>query len=226
MRLARNDSGAGAPMVLLHGGGSGRGTWDAFTREAEGYRVVAPDLRGHGESPRCSAYTLGNHADDVLELLDELALGPVVLVGHSLGGHVASVIAQREPGRVARLVLEDPPVPPRDGPAGGFSRAKLALSALTMGLRRRRFDRVALTSAIEQLREPDPGWWAGLGRIAAPTLVLSGGPKSHIPPVRLEELAAAVPGARLATIAVGHRIHSLAPRPFAAAVKGFLRETG
>ncbi|MEV6924190.1 hypothetical protein AB0M46_06715 [Dactylosporangium sp. NPDC051485] len=52
MRLARDDSGAGAPMVLLHGGGSGRGTWDAFTREVEGYRVIAVGHRIHSLAPR------------------------------------------------------------------------------------------------------------------------------------------------------------------------------
>ncbi|HTJ35233.1 MAG TPA: alpha/beta hydrolase [Dactylosporangium sp.] len=222
MRLARTDSGSGPPMVLLHGGGSGRATWDAFTRSVTGYRVVAPDLRGHGDSPRSPVYTLSDHADDVLELLDELALGPAVLVGHSLGGHAATLVAQRHPDRVARLVLEDPPAPPRAGPAGGFSRTRLALSGLTGGLSRRRFDRHALTSAIVQLREPDPAWWEALARIEAPTLVLSGGPKSHIPPARLKAMTAAIPGARLVTIAAGHRIHSTALPQFTAAVLAFL----
>ncbi|WP_432979215.1 alpha/beta fold hydrolase [Dactylosporangium sp. CA-233914] len=228
MRLARNDTGpstgAGAPpVVLLHGGGSGRGTWDAFARALPGRRVIAPDLRGHGESPRCAQYTLMDHADDVAELLDELALDAPVLVGHSLGGFAASLVAQRHPGRVARLVLEDPPAPPRSGPAaGGFSRARLALSGLTGGLSRRRFDRDALMSAIHQLREPNPAWWAGLGTIKARTLVLSGGPKSHIPPARLEAVAAAIPDARLVTIPAGHRIHSTALPEFTEAVLKFL----
>jgi pimeloyl-ACP methyl ester carboxylesterase len=222
MRLARTDTGAGPPMVLLHGGGSGRATWDAFTRGVRGYRVVAPDLRGHGDSPRFPRYTLSEHADDVAELLDELGAAPAVLIGHSLGGYAASVVAQRHPDRVARLVLEDPPPPPRTGPAGGFSRARLALSGLAGGLSRRRFDRHALTSAIAQLREPDPGWWDALPLIEAPTLILSGGPKSHIPPSRLQAVAAAVPDARLVTIPVGHRIHSTALPQFTAAVLGFL----
>src|SRR4051794_30989721 len=142
MRLARADtgeSGAERAIVLLHGGGSGRGTWDAFTRELTGWRVIAPDLRGHGDSARCAQYTPGDHADDVAQLLDELDLDAPVLLGHSLGAFAAATVAQRHPGRVARLVLEDPPAPPRGGRAtGGFSRTKLALSGLTGGLSRRR----------------------------------------------------------------------------------------
>ncbi|MFI5916181.1 alpha/beta fold hydrolase [Dactylosporangium sp. NPDC051541] len=226
MRLARNDTGrtqGDNAIVLLHGGGSGRGTWDAFTRQVRGRRVIAPDLRGHGESPRCEQYPLRGYADDVIELLGELGLEAPVLVGHSLGGFTATLVAQRRPDLVGRLVLEDPPAPPRTGVrSGGFSRAKLALSGLAGGLSRRRFDRNALMSAIHQLREPNPAWWEGLQTIQAPSLVLSGGPKSHIPPASLEAVAAAIPVAELVTIPVGHRIHSTAPEEFAAVVLRFL----
>lgn len=223
MRLARSASGTGPPMLLLHGGGSGRGTWDAFTRSVEGYHVVAPDLRGHGNSPRSAGYPLRGYAEDVVELMDELSLGPAVLIGHSLGGHTASLIAQHHPSRVSRLVLEDPPAPPRGGAPGGFSRLRLAVSGLVGGLSpRRRFDRHALMSAITQLREPDPAWWADLQKIEARTLVLSGGPTSHIAPSRLSAMAAEIPAAQLLTIPAGHRIHSTALPAFTAAVLDFL----
>src|SRR4051794_14865637 len=79
MRLAHTDTGDGPPIVLLHGGGSGRATWDGFARALPGWRVIAPDLRGHGASPRCGEYHLQDHADDVAELLETLGLPPAVL---------------------------------------------------------------------------------------------------------------------------------------------------
>ena len=157
MKLSHTATGAGPPVVLLHGGGSGRATWDGFRPSLAGYHVIAPDLRGHGLSPRGTSYPLPGYADDVVELLDALHLDPVILIGHSLGGYTASLIAQRHPSRVAKLVLEDPPAPPRDGRPGGFSRARLVLSGWGTAVgglsTRRSFDRHALMSAIAQLRE-------------------------------------------------------------------------
>src|SRR5687767_13491544 len=107
-------------VVLLHGGASRVATWNLFTPAllAAGHRVVVPDQRGHAGSPRSHTYTLESHKDDVVALLDRLGLDRVALVGHSLGGYAASLVAQQQPERVTRLVLEDPPVPPRHD-AGG-----------------------------------------------------------------------------------------------------------
>ncbi|GGM72180.1 hypothetical protein GCM10007977_087410 [Dactylosporangium sucinum] len=215
LKLAYDDHGSGPAVVLLHGGGSGRATWSGFAGLLRYRRIIVPDLRGHGDSPRAGEYPLSGFADDVVELLDHLALDEVALVGHSLGAFTAALVAQRQPARVTRLVLEDPPAPP-----GSFSRARLVLSGLA--LRGRAFDPRALRSAVTQLRQPQPDWWAGLRRITAPTLVLSGGSRSHISPARLAELAAAIPECRLVTVPVGHRIHSTAPAAFSAEVLPFL----
>ncbi|GAA2644542.1 alpha/beta hydrolase [Dactylosporangium fulvum] len=225
MKLFHDTFGDGPPVALLHGGGSGRATWAGFVGALTGFRAVTPDLRGHGASPRAAGYPLSGYADDVIELLDDLGLDRVTLIGHSLGGFTASLVAQRQPDRVTRLVLEDPPAPPRHGTAsGGFSRARLALAGVAGGLSlRRRFDKQALLSAITQLREPQPDWWEALPAISAPTLLLSGGPKSHIPPAGLAAVAEAVPDCRLVTVPVGHRIHSTAPVRFRETVLPFLR---
>ncbi|HEV7711637.1 MAG TPA: alpha/beta fold hydrolase, partial [Asanoa sp.] len=110
---------AAAPVVLLHGGGSSAATWDRFAAAlvAAGRRTIAVDLRGHGGSSRAASYPLAGFADDITGLLDGLGLDRVALVGHSLGAHAASLVAQRQPDRVTHLVLEEPPVPSR-GPAG------------------------------------------------------------------------------------------------------------
>ena len=211
-------------VVLLHGGGSRGATWDRFTPAllAAGHRVVVPDLRGHAGSPRSSSYTLEHHRDDVLALLDQLGLDRVTLVGHSLGGFAATLVAQEQPARVTRLVLEDPPAPPRLGSAGRLPLGRLLLLSIGTADPRRRYDRLALTSAITQLRQARPAWWDALPRITAPTLLLSGGPGSHIAPARLAEVAALIPRCDLVTVPVGHRVHSTAPDEFRRTVMNFL----
>lgn len=210
-------------VVLLHGGGSRGATWDLFVPAlvAAGHRVVVPDLRGHAGSPRCASYTLEHHRDDVIALLDQLRLDAATLVGHSLGGYAASLVAQEQPGRVTRLVLEDPPVPPRRS-EGRLPLGRLLLLSIGTADPRRRYDRLALTSAIAQLRQGQPQWWDALPRITAPVLLLSGGPRSHIAPARLAETAARIPRCELVTVPVGHRIHSTAPDVFRETVLNFL----
>ena len=114
IRLAHRVSGdpGNRPLVLLHALGEGAADWDgvrdAFARHR---RVYAPDLRGHGRSDRPGAYSFELMRDDVLALLATLGPEPVDLVGHSMGGVVAYLVAAAAPERVRRLVLEDVPAP-------------------------------------------------------------------------------------------------------------------
>jgi len=216
--LSYRDSGAGPPVVLLHGGASSAATWDrlAAALAAAGRRTIAVDLRGHGGSPRAASYPLTGFADDVAALLDLLGLDRVAVVGHSLGAHTALLLAHARPDQVSHLVLEELPVP------GSLSGRRFMLPALLLLAARRGFDPRAMVSAVRQLRVPDPAWSDRLASIAAPTLVISGGPRSHVPPARLAEVARAIPVARLVTIPVGHRVHSHDPVRFQAAVLPFL----
>ena len=229
VRLGYRESGdpAGPPVVLLHGSGSNSRTWDRFAAQltAAGHRAIAVDLRGHATSARTADYSLTAFRDDLLGLLETLDLRDVVLVGHSVGAYAAPTAARHCPERIAALVLEDLAAPPRRGALlTGVGPLQVLAAAATVALARRDYAVRALRSIFRQLSRPDPDWWARLGEVRQPALRLSGGPASLIPPQRLAEVAAAIPGARLTTIPVGHRVHSLAPERFTAAVVAFLAE--
>lgn len=104
------------PLLLLHGLTEAGTTWsDSVPVWAARWRVIAPDLRGHGQSPRFApaqlADTWTTFLDDVVQLLRETGHGdPVTVVGHSLGGRIAAIVGRDHPVLVARLVLEDPPL--------------------------------------------------------------------------------------------------------------------
>lgn len=105
--VAYDDRGAGPPVVLIHGLMSSHRTWSAqIQRLSHSHRVIAVDLPGHGSSGKPDGdYSLGAHAAVIRDLIDELGVGPVTLVGHSYGGGVALQFAYLFPDRVDRLVL-------------------------------------------------------------------------------------------------------------------------
>ncbi len=226
VRLGYRESGdpAGPPAVLLHGTGSSASTWDKLAPRltARGHRVIAFDLRGHATSGRPGDYSLTGLRDDLLALLGTWDLRDALLIGHSVGGHAALAAALHSPERISRLVLEDIAAPPpRLAPVAGGLHRLLTIGGTALTARRNHSLSV-MTSIVLQVTRPDPQWWARLRDVRQPTLVVSGGPTSCIPPRRLAAVAAALPDARLATIPVGHRVHSLAPEAFHAEVAAFL----
>lgn len=112
IRLFRTDSGPEhAPALLLvHGwGGDGR-EWSPHVEAlADRFRVVVPDLRGHGRSEvRDEDNTPVEMADDLAELVADHGTGPVVAVGHSMGGQVVNLLAVRHPATVRSVIALDP----------------------------------------------------------------------------------------------------------------------
>jgi pimeloyl-ACP methyl ester carboxylesterase len=214
-RLAVAVSGAagGTPLVLLHGGGSDSSTWAGVTPAFAGtHRVYAVDLRGFGATGRGEPYGFEPMRDDVLGLLDVVGADQADLAGHSMGGTVAWLVAQQQPGRLAHLVIEDSP-PPKPG----ASRIQLGERPADVP-----FDWDALTAVAAELNDPDPAWWDRLGSVSVPALLLAGGPSSHVPQHLFAEMTSLLPDARLAEIPVGHHIHRDAPQEFLAAVLSFL----
>ncbi len=99
-------AGTGEPLLLIHGV-----TVDAtFERHeieelAASCHVIAPDLRGHGRSSRPAAFTLSDHVQDMIALLDELGIKRTAVLGTSMGSYVAQALALAVPDRVRQLVL-------------------------------------------------------------------------------------------------------------------------
>jgi pimeloyl-ACP methyl ester carboxylesterase len=208
----------GPAVVLLHALGENRGSWAAVAEAlaADGRRTAALDLRGHGQSDRADDYSFEAMRDDVLALLAELGADRVTLVAHSAGTAVASLVAMDSPAAVGRLVLEEGPMPfpadpPRPVPAGPFPETV-------------DFDWRAVAAVARQRNAPAARHLDGLADITARTLLVAGGPASHIPQRQLAEVAARIPGARLTTIDAGHMVHDERPAEFLAVLRAFLAE--
>jgi len=109
--LATRSWGLGtAEIVLLHGFGDGAFVWDAIApRLSDLAPTIAPDLRGHGNSPwdTLGRYAICHQVGDVLCLVDQLGPKPIVLVGHSMGAAVAAHVAAARSASVVGLVIID-----------------------------------------------------------------------------------------------------------------------
>jgi 3-oxoadipate enol-lactonase len=231
VRLHHQVSGApDRPTVVIGGSvGSTLAAWGPQLAALAGeFRVIAYDHRGHGGSPApAGPYTLDDLAQDVLALLDDYHVTRAHVVGLSLGGMVAQLIAARQPHRVDRLVLLCTAAHYPD-PRPWVERAATVRSGgteaiadvvvdrwLTADYRRERPDQTARWR--EMLVGIDREGYAGcceaiagmdlrrdLSRIQAPTLVLAGAQDPAVPPEQMRELAAAISGSEFVIIPGAH----------------------
>ena len=231
MLLAFDDNGPGPVVVLLHGFPLDRTMWASQASYLGSmYRVITPDLRGHGQTPAPEGiYPIEDMANDVVELLDALKITePVVMGGLSMGGYIALALAVKHPKRLRALMLMDTRAEADSAEAAAGREAlarqveaagnpEAAVTAMMPKLfgqktRERRADLVARVSDRMRLTSPmgiagalrgmasRPDRTADLGRITLPTLVLAGAEDVLTPPDGMRRLAGAMPNARFVEI--------------------------
>src|SRR5205823_6568092 len=113
-------AGRGKPLLLLHGWPEFWLTWEpVMARLADRFMLIAPDLRGFGDSAKpAGAFGADDHASDMLALLDTLGIDRVGVVGHDVGGAAMQPLARKTPDRLAGLFFFDfvyPGIGPRIG---------------------------------------------------------------------------------------------------------------
>jgi pimeloyl-ACP methyl ester carboxylesterase len=231
MDLAYADEGPGPVVMLLHGFPLSRAMWvDQLSGIGSTYRVIAPDLRGHGESPVPEGvYTMDAMADDVVELLETLEIsGPVVVGGLSMGGYVALSLAARYPTRVRALMLMDTKAAP-DTPEAAQAREAMAQAVIAADsaapvvdamlprlfakmTREQHPERVEPMKDVMSQTSPRgiagalrgmaarPDRRADLPKIVVPALVLVGDEDVITPVAESKSMAEALPNARLEVI--------------------------
>ena len=135
IQLAYTDAGAGRPIVLIHGYPFNRALWtEQLTALGHSHRVVAPDLRGFGDSDAShDTSTMNRLAADVAELMDHLEIPRATIAGLSMGGYVALAFYKQFASRVRALVLADTRAQ-ADTEEAKQTRAQQAEKALSEGM--------------------------------------------------------------------------------------------
>jgi esterase len=251
--LAATEQGSGPPLLILHGlFGSGR-NWAAIAKPlADMHRVFLLDLRNHGASPWADSMRYPEMAADVLAFIRARKLGPVALMGHSMGGKAAMLAALVEPRAIERLVVVDVAPVAREPALLAYVRAMAAVD-LSRVTRRNEVDPL-LASAVPSAAErgfllqnlviedgkarwrinleaidsamPDiAGWPDNLpaSSYPGPSLFIAGAKSDYIRPQDEPAIRRLFPRAEIVRIpGAGHWVHAEAPEAFLVAVQPFL----
>jgi esterase len=251
--LAFADAGDGPPVVILHGLFGSKRNWTSVAeRLAQTRRVLSVDLRNHGDSPWSREHDYRALAEDVAELIGAEAGGPAAVIGHSMGGKVAMVLALTRPQLVDRIVAVDIPPARSAGTPIGFVRAMQAVplercsrrsdvdEALAEAVPDARVRQFLLTNLV---RRPDGfAWTVNLAAIERhfddildfpdltaeppflkPALFLVGGRSAYVRPEHHAAIRRLFPAAEIAVVEqAGHWVHAEAPAAFLAEVQRFL----
>jgi pimeloyl-ACP methyl ester carboxylesterase len=235
LRTWHEVSGAGAPVVLLHGGFAGASSWaaQAPVLAGSGYRVHVPERRGHAHTPDVPGpLTYGVMADDTVAYLDAVVGDPAHLVGWSDGAVVGLLVAQRRPDLVDRLVLIGQHYNSSGRVHGGLTDQLTAGGDQVMGFLRAGYDPVSpdgpdhfpvvFAKMMEMVATEPEIDLASLGTVGAPTLVLQGD-RDEVTLEHGAAVAAALPQGRLAVLPGTHLLPIESPEPVNALLLWFLR---
>ncbi len=255
---AFTEQGQGSTAVLLlHGIGGGRSIWSdkasgtASAIAAAGFRAVAIDLPGYGDSPAGESPDLAAFVAAVQAVIETIAAPRTVLLGHSMGGMVAQALVARAPHCVQGLVLANTSA--AFGPADGAWQARfvaerlapldagLGMACMAHRLVPRMVSPAALPGAARiatdvMARVPEPTYRTALqaiagfdgrgalGAIRVPTLLLAGEHDRTAPAEVMRRMAERIASAEYACLAAaGHIANVEQPAAFNAAVLAFLR---
>ncbi|MEU4744589.1 alpha/beta fold hydrolase [Actinosynnema sp. NPDC023658] len=250
--IAYDDKGEGIPVVLVHGHPFDRSMWrPQVERLSSRYRVIAPDLRGYGETTVVPGKTpLSVFAQDLIGLLDRLGLDQVVLCGLSMGGQIVMELHRTHPSRVRALVLADT-FAEADAPEARALRRETAERLLREGmgpyadevldkmisphnvralpdvadhvLRMMRGTAPEGAAAALRGRAERPDYLDSLARTAVPALVVVGEEDEYTPVAVAQRMHSTIPGAALVVIpGAGHLPNLERPEEFTDAVERFL----
>ncbi|WP_217616423.1 alpha/beta fold hydrolase [Cellulomonas sp. GbtcB1] len=215
------DSGSGPVVLLLHGNGEDGASLAPVAADlARDHRVLAPDARGHGRSPRGTGpLTIARMADDVAGVLAAVG-GAADVVGYSDGGNVGLMLALRHPGRVRSLVVYGANV----DPGGLTARTRAEVTAAWLGQRARGLVDPAARARAEvtdlMVRQPRIPLRA-LARVRVPVLVAAG-EHDVIRRAHTEAVAAALPAGECAVVpGADHGLPMSDPEAFVRLVRGF-----
>jgi 3-oxoadipate enol-lactonase len=249
-RLSWLESGAGAPIVLLHAFPLSAEMWGTLhAAPLEGWRLITPDLRGFGEASGPSATSVDDHADDVLALLRSQGIERAVVGGLSMGGYISFAIYRRAEQRVRAMVLADTRAEAdteqaragrltmqqtaRDGGAAAVADAMLpkllgpaSRASQNVGDRVRSLITAnrapAIIDALDALKTR-PDSTPLLPTISCPTLVIVGADDELTPVAAAETLHRGIARSTLAIIpASGHLANLEQPDAFRTALQAFL----
>lgn len=222
IRLYCQERGEGVPLVFLHGNGEDGSYFshqmEYFSRQ---YRVIAVDTRGHGKSSRGSApFTMAQFAEDLKELLDELGIESLVLLGFSDGANIAMKFALRYPGMLRALILNGGNLDARGIKWHVQLPIELGYRAAKLFAGRSQEARRNMEILGLMVHEPHISPQA-LSAVRVPTLVIAG-TRDMVKTAHTREIAARIPNAKLEILPGDHFIAAKKPERFNRAVEEFL----